>query len=70
MQRWRKLGRLFRAEGQRPFMASHASCPMAQPLGGDLFRIWFAPRAIPEAQPICHEETIRFAKFRRRSSGM
>lgn len=44
MQRWRKLGRLFRADGQRPFMTSHASCPMAQPLGGDHFRIWFAPR--------------------------
>jgi hypothetical protein len=41
---WRKLGRIFRAEGQRDFMASHASCPQAVHVEGDIFRIWFAPR--------------------------
>ena len=41
---WRKLGRIFCADGQRDFMMSHASCPQAVRLEGDLYRIWFAPR--------------------------
>ncbi|MBT3628184.1 MAG: hypothetical protein HOI02_02940 [Rhodospirillaceae bacterium] len=41
---WRKIGRIFRAEGQRDFMVSHASCPQAVQQDGDLYRIWFAPR--------------------------
>ncbi len=43
-QRWRSLGRLFQSDGQRDWMISHASCPQAQHLSGDVFRIWFAPR--------------------------
>ena len=41
---WRKLGRIFCAQGQRDFLVSHASCPQAVRLEGDLYRIWFAPR--------------------------
>ena len=42
--RWRKLGRIFCSQGQQDFMVSHASCPQAVQLEGDLYRIWFAPR--------------------------
>jgi hypothetical protein len=41
---WRSLGRVFKAEGQRDWMMSHASVPFAEPLGDGLFRIWFSPR--------------------------
>jgi hypothetical protein len=41
---WRKLGLLFRPDGERPWMRSHASNPVAEPLGGDLFRIYFSSR--------------------------
>lgn len=42
--RWRRLGRVFHAEGQRPWMHSHASNPVAEPLGGDHFRVYFGTR--------------------------
>ena len=42
--RWKKLGRLFCPDGSIPWMASHAACPVAEPLGGDLFRIFFGSR--------------------------
>lgn len=42
--RWKKLGRLFDARGQRPWMASHAAMPVAEPVAGDLWRIYFTTR--------------------------
>ncbi len=42
--RWRKLGRVFTAEGQRPWMHSHASMPFAEPLDNGRIRVWFTPR--------------------------
>lgn len=42
--RWRKLGRIFKAAGQQPWMQSHTSMPFAEPLDGSLLRIWFTPR--------------------------
>lgn len=42
--RWRKLGRIFVASGQRPWMRSHTSMPFAEPLENGLLRIWFTPR--------------------------
>jgi hypothetical protein len=42
--RWRKLGRLFCGEGQFPWMQSHASQPFAEPIDGDLYRIYFTSR--------------------------
>src|SRR3546814_2490113 len=42
--RWRKLGRIFKAAGQQPWMQSHTSMPFAEPLDGNIFRIWFTPR--------------------------
>jgi hypothetical protein len=41
---WRKIGKIFCSDRQRDFMVSHASCPQAVQLDGDLYRIWFAPR--------------------------
>lgn len=41
---WRKLGRILRAEGQRPWMHSHTACPVALHLNGDLYRIYFGTR--------------------------
>jgi hypothetical protein len=42
--RWRKLGRIFAAAGQRPWMRTHTSMPFAEPLDGNRVRVWFTPR--------------------------
>lgn len=42
--RWKRLGRVFEASGQHPWMVSHASVPFAEPLGGDLYRVYFTCR--------------------------
>ena len=42
--RWRKLGRVFTANRQRPWMQSHTATPFAEPIGGDRLRIWFSPQ--------------------------
>lgn len=41
---WQKTGLIFSAPGTLPWMRSHASLPVALPLGGDLYRIYFASR--------------------------
>lgn len=42
--RWRKLGRIFKAAGQQPWMHSHCSMPFAEALDGTVLRVWFTPR--------------------------
>lgn len=42
--KWRKLGLVFRPSGNVEWMRSHAANPVAEHLGGDLFRIYFSPR--------------------------
>ncbi|RLK35516.1 hypothetical protein [Cupriavidus plantarum] len=42
--RWRKLGRVFCPDGSSPWMRTHAAVPIAQSLGGDLFRVYFSAR--------------------------
>lgn len=42
--RWRKLGSVFTAQGQRPWMHSHTSMPFAESLEDGRIRIWFTPR--------------------------
>lgn len=41
---WEKRGRFFQADGQFPWMAHHASVPVAHPLSPDVLRVYFAPR--------------------------
>lgn len=41
---WRKLGRVFRADGQRSWMRSHTACPVGLPLGDGTVRIFFGTR--------------------------
>ncbi len=41
---WKKLGRIFSSDQQRPWMASHASVPFAEQIEGDLYRIYFTSR--------------------------
>lgn len=41
---WRKLGRIFQADNQYPWMRSHAANPVAEHRGEDLFRIYFSSR--------------------------
>jgi hypothetical protein len=41
---WRKLGLVFCPSGQTPWMQSHAAVPIAENIGGDLFRIYFSSR--------------------------
>jgi hypothetical protein len=42
--KWEKLGRIFEANGQRPWIASHSSVPTPEHIRDDLFRIYFSPR--------------------------
>lgn len=44
MGRWRKLGRIFEPRALHPKLSSHAANPLAIPLGGDLFRIYYSGR--------------------------
>jgi hypothetical protein len=41
---WRKLGLVFRPNGQTPWMRSHAAVPIAESFGDGLFRIYFSAR--------------------------
>jgi hypothetical protein len=42
--KWRKLGRVFTAEGQHDWMISHAANPVAEHRGGGEYRIYFGCR--------------------------
>jgi predicted GH43/DUF377 family glycosyl hydrolase len=41
---WERLGRIFFPSGEREWMKTHSSNPIAFPLGGDRFRIYFSTR--------------------------
>lgn len=41
---WKKLGRVFCPDGSVAWMRSHAAVPIAQGIGGDIFRIYFSAR--------------------------
>ena len=42
--RWRKRGRLYAPDGRKSWMLTHAANPVAEPLGGDRFRVYFSSR--------------------------
>jgi hypothetical protein len=42
--KWRKLGRVFCAEGQRSWLHTHAAVPIAEAIEGSLYRIYFSSR--------------------------
>ena len=42
--RWRRLGRVFQPRGEHAWMRTHASNPVAEHRGGDLFRVYFSCR--------------------------
>lgn len=42
--KWVKKGLIFKPQGDLDWMASHATIPVAENRGGDLYRIYFAPR--------------------------
>ncbi|NML47785.1 hypothetical protein HHL11_28815 [Ramlibacter sp. G-1-2-2] len=42
--RWRKLGQVYCPAGEVDWMRTHAAVPIAEPLGGDLFRVYFSSR--------------------------
>lgn len=42
--RWRKLGNVFCAAGEHPWMLTHAANPVAEWRHGDVFRIYFSAR--------------------------
>ncbi|MDA3791303.1 MAG: hypothetical protein PF503_22745 [Desulfobacula sp.] len=41
---WKKLGRIFKAEGQKKWLYSHTATPIAFPIGNDKYRIYFSSR--------------------------
>ena len=44
IQRWRKLGKIYSPSGEQDWLHSHAAVPIAEPIGGDLFKIYFSSR--------------------------
>ena len=42
--KWQKLGLVFCPKGDVEWMRSHAANPVAEHLGGDLFKVYFSPR--------------------------
>ncbi|WP_228125019.1 glycoside hydrolase family protein [Candidatus Methylospira mobilis] len=42
--KWRKFGLLFCAEGQRPWLQTHASVPIGEHIADDFYRIYFSAR--------------------------
>lgn len=42
--KWKKIGRIFCPTGEIEWMRSHASVPIAENIGGDMFRIFFSAR--------------------------
>jgi predicted GH43/DUF377 family glycosyl hydrolase len=42
--KWKKLGRIFNTNGQKPWMQTHASLPIVEYKHDDIFRIYFSPR--------------------------
>jgi hypothetical protein len=41
---WERLGRIFRSEGQRPWMMTHSQMPHVEPIEGSTVRIYFTCR--------------------------
>ena len=41
---WERLGLIFRAEGQRPWMRTHAQMPHAELIEGSVYRVYFTCR--------------------------
>lgn len=41
---WRKLGRIYVPDGRLPWARAYAANPVAEPIEGDLFRIYFSSR--------------------------
>lgn len=52
--KWEKLGCVFRSQGQREWMVSHASVPMPELVGGSLVRIYFTPRDARNRSHVAH----------------
>lgn len=44
IQRWKKLGMIFCPSGEQEWMQTHAAVPVAENIGGDLFKIYFSSR--------------------------
>jgi predicted GH43/DUF377 family glycosyl hydrolase len=42
--KWKKLGRVFVGDGQSDWIHSHGIVPIARPLDGNVYRIYFSPR--------------------------
>jgi hypothetical protein len=42
--KWKKLGRVFCPDGKHPKLRSHAANPLAIPLDGDVFRVFYSGR--------------------------
>lgn len=50
---WKKLGCVFSPKGQHEWMQTHASTPFAQPVQGDVFRVFFSTRDAQNQSSIC-----------------
>jgi hypothetical protein len=53
---WETRGLVFRPDGSRPWLASHAQLPVALPLDGDVCRVYFASRDADNRSHVCWVE--------------
>ncbi len=54
--RWRKLGRIYIPDGSKSWMSQYAANPIAEPIGGDRFRIYFSSRDAQNRSSIAYVE--------------
>ena len=54
--KWSKQGLIFSSCGQYPWMQSHAALPVTMPLGGSLYRVYFASRDSENRAYVCFLE--------------
>jgi hypothetical protein len=52
-RKWQKLGRVFNAAGQYPWMKSHAQLPVPLRLSGSVYRMFFASRDERQRSHVC-----------------
>lgn len=56
MIHWRKLGLTWAPDGSHPVFATHAANPVAEHVGGDLFRVYFGARDLKNRSHVGHVE--------------
>jgi predicted GH43/DUF377 family glycosyl hydrolase len=55
-QKWEKIGHIYQPDGRAPWLHSHAQLPVADHIGGDLYRVYFAGRTAEQRSHVGYVE--------------